>query len=214
MTRSTMIPSNRTALCTAKISALSVAMLLMQSNMAFAAVNPLVQIIDNLANVDYDVAAVKQHGTSNKVQVKVSALPEYGIGLTKQPVQTVMPNALVSWVNVLSNTSYSDQTVELTLDVAPTLSNIKIYQDLNKNGIIDSSDSEVIFNNLNAQILLGHSESIQLIVQALSDPNGKTDDTAEIQLGAIVLEDLLLPLILRTNSLSSSLRLISPRQIR
>ncbi|PKG36361.1 MULTISPECIES: SdrD B-like domain-containing protein [Psychrobacter] len=189
MTRSTMIPSNRTALCTAKISALSVAMLLMQSNMAFAAVNPLVQIIDNLANVDYDVAAVKQHGTSNKVQVKVSALPEYGIGLTKQPVQTVMPNALVSWVNVLSNTSYSDQTVELTLDVAPTLSNIKIYQDLNKNGIIDSSDSEVIFNNLNAQILLGHSESIQLIVQALSDPNGKTDDTAEIQLGAIVLED-------------------------
>ncbi|CAN6960894.1 DUF11 domain-containing protein [Psychrobacter okhotskensis] len=189
MTRSTMTPSNRTALCTAKISALSVAMLLMQSNMAFAAVNPLVQIIDNLANVDYDVAAVKQHGTSNQVQVKVSALPEYGIGLTKQPVQTVMPNALVSWVNVLSNTSYSNQTVELTLDVAPTLSNIKIYQDLNKNGIIDSADSEVIFNNLSAQILLGHSESIQLIVQALSDPNGKTDDTAEIQLGAIVLED-------------------------
>ncbi|NRD70062.1 DUF11 domain-containing protein [Psychrobacter okhotskensis] len=189
MTRSTMTPSNRTALCTAKISALSVAMLLMQSNMAFAAVNPLVQIIDNLANVDYDVEAVKQHGTSNQVQVKVSALPEYGIGLTKQPVQTVMPNALVSWVNVLSNTSYSNQTVELTLDVAPTLSNIKIYQDLNKNGIIDGSDSEVIFNNLSAQIKLGYSESIQLIVQALSDPNGKTDDTAEIQLGAIVLED-------------------------
>ena len=189
MTRSTMIPSNRTALCTAKISALSVAMLLMQSNMAFAAVNPLVQIIDNLANVDYDLEAVKQHGTSNQVQVKVSALPEYGIGLTKQPVQTVIPNALVSWVNVLSNTSYSNQTVELTLDIASTLSNIKIYQDLNKNGIIDSSDSEVIFDNLNAQILLGHSESIQLIVQALSDPNGKTDDTAEIQIGAIVLED-------------------------
>ncbi len=189
MTRSTMTPSNRTALCTAKISALSVAMLLMQSNMAFAAVNPLVQIIDNLANIDYDVEAVKQHGTSNQVQVQVSALPEYGIGLTKQPVQTVMPNALVNWVNVLSNTSYSNQTVELTLDIAPTLSNIKIYQDLNKNGIIDSSDSEVIFNNLSAQIKLGYSESIQLIVQALSDPNGKTDDTAEIQLGAIVLED-------------------------
>ena len=189
MTRSTMTPSNRTALCTAKISALSVAMLLMQSNMAFAAANPLVQIIDNLANIDYDVEAVKQHGTSNQVQVKVSALPEYGISLTKQPLLTVLPNALVNWVNVLSNTSYSNQTVELTLDVAPTLSNIKIYQDLNKNGIIDSSDSEVIFNNLSAQIKLGYSESIQLIVQALSDPNGKTDDTAEIQLGAIVLED-------------------------
>ena len=189
MTLSTMTPSNRTALCTAKISALSVAMLLMQSNMAFAAVNPLVQIIDNLANVDYDVEAVKQHGTSNQVQVKVSALPEYGIGLTKQPVQTVMPNALVSWVNVLSNTSYSDQTVELTLDVAPTLSNIKIYQDLNKNGVVDSGDTEVIFDNLSTQIKLGHSESIQFIVQALSDANGKSGDTADIKIGAVVLED-------------------------
>lgn len=201
MTRSTMTPSNRTALCTAKISALSVAMLLMQSNIAFAAVNPLVQIIDNLANVDYDVEAVKQHGTSNQVQVKVSALPEYGIGLTKQPVQTVMPNALVSWVNVLSNTSYSNQTVELTLNVAPTLSNIKVYQDLNKNGIIDAADSEIIFNNLRAQIKLGHSESIQLIVQALSDANGRSGDTADIKIGAVVLEDPSVAMVNATDKL-------------
>lgn len=194
MTLSTMTPSNRTALCSAKISALSVAMLLMQSNIASAAdeVNPNLQIINNIANANYKVNNQNDFtisSTSNQVQVKASSLPEYGISLTKQPVQTVMPNTLVNWVNVLSNTSYSNQTVELTLDVSPTLSNIKIYQDLNKNGIIDSSDREVIFNNLSAQILLGHSESIQLIVQALSDPNGKTDDTAEIQLGAIVLED-------------------------
>ena len=201
MTRSTMTPSNRTALCTAKISALSVAMLLIQSNIAFAAVNPLVQIIDNLANVDYDVEAVKQHGTSNQVQVKVSALPEYGIGLTKQPVQTVMPNALVSWVNVLSNTSYSNQTVELTLNVAPTLSNIKVYQDLNKNGIIDAADSEITFDSLRAQIKLGHSESIQLIVQALSDPNGKSGDSADIKIGAVVLEDPSVAMVNATDKL-------------
>ena len=201
MTRSTMTPSNRTALCTAKISALSVAMLLMQSNMAFAAVNPLVQIIDNLANVDYDVEAVKQHGTSNQVQIKVSALPEYGIDLTKQPVQTVMPNALVSWVNVLSNTSYSNQTVELTLNIAPTLSNIKVYQDLNKNGIIDGADDELIFDNLRAQIKLGHSESIQLIVQALSDRNGKSGDTADIKIGAVVLEDSSVAMVNATDKL-------------
>ncbi|MBO6225164.1 MAG: DUF11 domain-containing protein, partial [Psychrobacter sp.] len=126
---------------------------------------------------------------SNKVQVKVSNLPEYGISLTQQPLLTVMPNALVNWVNVLTNTSYSDETVKLTLDVSPTLSNLKVYQDLNKNGIVDSADSEILFDNLSAQIKLGHNESLQLIVQALSDANGKSGDTADIKIGAVVLED-------------------------
>lgn len=198
MTLSVMTPSNRTALCTAKISALSLAMLLIQSNMAFAATdshsaaNPNLQIINNIANATYNVnnqTDVTISSTSNQVQVKASALPEYGISLSQQPILTVMPNALVNWVNVLNNTSYSNQTVELTLNIAPALSNIKVYQDLNKNGIIDGADSEIIFDNLRAQIKLGHSESIQLIVQALSDPNGKSGDTANIKIGAVVLED-------------------------
>lgn len=192
MTLSIMTPSNRTALCTAKISALSLAMLLMQSNMAFAAPESLVQIINNTAQATYNVN--KQNdiaitSASNKVQVKVSNLPEYGISLTQQPLLTVMPNALVNWVNVLTNTSYSDETVKLTLNVSPTLSNLKVYQDLNKNGIVDSADSEILFDNLSGQIKLGHNESLQLIVQALSDANGKSGDTADIKIGAVVLED-------------------------
>ena len=205
MTSLVLNTSKHITLCTAKISALSLAMLLMQSNMAFAAPNPNLQIITNIANADYDVDAVKQTSTSNQVQVKSSALPEFGINLSEQPVKTVAPNTVVNWNNTLTNTSFSDQTVELTLDIAPTLSNIKIYQDLNKNGIIDSADSEVIFNNLSAQIKLGQSESIQLIVQALSDPNGNADDTAEIQLGAIVLED---PSI--TASITDKLVIVEP----
>ena len=194
MTLSTMTPSNRTALCSAKISALSLAMLLMQSNIAIAAdaANPKLQIINNIANASYNVnnqTDVTISSTSNQVQVKASDLPEYGIELTQQPLLTVMPNALVNWVNVLSNTSYSNQTVELTLAVSPTLSNLKVYQDLNKNGVVDSGDTEVIFDNLSAQIKLGHSESIQFIVQALSDANGKSGDTADIKIGAVVLED-------------------------
>lgn len=189
MTLSTMTPSNRTALCTAKISTLSLAMLLMQSNIAFAAPNSLVQIIDNIAEVEYSVEMTKQFGTSNLVQIKASDLPEYGISLTQQPLLTVMPSTLVNWVNVLNNTSYSDQTVKLTLDVSPTLSNLKVYQDLNKNGIVDGGDTEILFDNLSAQIKLGHNESIQLIVQALSDANGESGDTADIKIGAVVLED-------------------------
>ncbi|MGM8901683.1 MULTISPECIES: hypothetical protein [unclassified Psychrobacter] len=166
----------------------------MQSNIVIAAddINPNLQVINNIANASYNVnsqTGVVISSTSNQVQVKASALPEYGISLSNQPIQTVEPNSVVNWVNVLTNTSYSNQTVELTLDVAPSLSNIRVYRDLNNNGVIDGEDSEVIFDNLTTQIKLGQSESIQLIVQALSDPSGKSGDTASIKLGAVVLED-------------------------
>ncbi|MGM8884380.1 hypothetical protein ACS8FD_00385 [Psychrobacter sp. 1U2] len=163
----------------------------MQSNIAIAAddTNPNLQIIKNTANASYDVGSVEQSSTSNQVQVKSSALPEYGIELTQPLIQTVEPNATVHWINVLKNTSYSNQTVELSLDVAPSLSNVKVYQDLNNNGIIDGEDREIIFDSLTTQIKLGQSESIQLIVQALSDVNGKSGDTADIKIGAVVLED-------------------------
>ncbi|MDE0491579.1 hypothetical protein NK638_08580 [Psychrobacter sp. A3] len=214
MTKSLMTPSNRITLHTAKISALTAAMLLMQSNMAFAAPTTLVQTINNIANASYDVNSIKQNSISNQVQVKASALPEYGINLTQQPVRTVAPNTLVNWVNVLSNTSYSDQTIELTLDVSPTLSNLKVYQDLNKNGIVDSGDTQLILDNMSAQIKLGQSENIQFIVQALSDANGKDGDTADIKIGAVVLEDPSVTSVSATDSLviiESGIKFTTPK---
>lgn len=214
MTKSLMTPSNRITLHTAKISALSAAMLLMQSNMAFAAPTTLVQTINNIANASYDVNSIKQNSISNQVQIKASALSEYGINLTQQPVRTVAPNTLVNWVNVLSNTSYSDQTVELTLDVSPTLSNLKVYQDLNKNGIVDSGDTQLILDNMSAQIKLGQSENIQFIVQALSDANGKDGDTADIKIGAVVLEDPSVTSVSATDSLviiESGIKFTTPK---
>ena len=206
MTLSTLTPSNRGTLCTAKISALSLAMLLMQSNIAMAVVaaNPNLQIINNTAKASYNVdnkSDVVLSTTSNQVQVKASALPEYGISLTRPPVQTVAPNTIVNWLNVLTNTSYSDETVELTLDVAPSLSNIKVYQDLNNNGIVDGEDKQILFDNLTTQIKLGQAESIQLIVQALSDANGNSGDSADIKIGVVVLEDLSVSKASATDSL-------------
>ncbi|WP_288999627.1 hypothetical protein [uncultured Psychrobacter sp.] len=201
---------------TAKISALSFAMLLIQSNIAIAAddTNPNLQIIKNTANASYAVDAVEQSSISNQVQVKASALPEYGINLTQQPLRTVAPNTLVNWVNVLSNTSYSDQTIELTLDVAPSLSNLKVYQDLNKNGIVDSGDTQLTLDNMSAQIKLGQSENIQFIVQALSDANGKDGDTADIKIGAVVLEDPSVTSVSATDSLviiESGIKFTTPK---
>ncbi|WP_299066280.1 hypothetical protein [uncultured Psychrobacter sp.] len=178
---------------TAKISALSFAMLLMQSNIAIAAddTNPNLQIIKNTANASYNVSgdsSVDLSSTSNQVQVKSSALPEYGIELTQPLIQTVEPNTTVNWINVLTNTSYSMQTVELTL--TPTsVTNVALYQDLNDNGIVDEGDRQIMLDNLTAQITLGQTESIQLIVQALTDRNAASDDTADIKIGAVVLED-------------------------
>lgn len=192
MTFSVLNTSKSLTSCTAKVSALTFAMLLMQSNTVFAAPNANVQLIDNIANASYSVngqTSITISSTSNQVQVRSSALPEFGITLSQLPVKTVAPNTIVNWSNTLTNTSFSDQTVELTLDIAPSLSNIKVYQDLNNNGIVDSADRQVILDGVSTQIKLGQSESIQLIVQALSDPNGTSGDTANIQLGAVVLED-------------------------
>lgn len=199
-----ILTTSNTSSHTAKVSALTLAMLLMQSNTALAAPGSLVQLIDNVANASYTVknqSDVTIKSDSNKVRVKASALPEYGIELTQPATQTVEPSTTVNWINVLKNTSYSDQTVDLTLTVPDTLSNIKIYQDLNNNGIVDGDDQQLLLDNLSTQIKLGQSESIQLIVQALSDANAQDGDTAEIQLGAVVTEDPSLKEVIATDSL-------------
>ena len=192
MTTHIVNTSKHITLGTAKISALSLAMLLMQSNTAFAATSDALQIINNIANASYNVgneSDVTLTSDSNQVQVKASALAEYGIDLTEPSRQTIEPGKTVNWVNVLKNTSYSDQTIDLTLTVPTSVSNIKIYQDLNNNGILDSEDQQLLLDNLSTQIKLGQSESIQLIIEALSDVNARAGDTANITIGATVVED-------------------------
>jgi len=197
MTLSVMTPSNRTALCTAKISALSLAMLLMQSNTALAAPNPLLQIIENTANASYNVSgdsSVDLSSTSNQVQVKSSALVEYGVTLESPPRQTVAPGAPVSWTNILTNPSYSDETIKLTIEIPKSVSNVIVYQDLNNDGIANANEQIVLDNTVieqikTAQIKLGQASSINLIVEALSDPNGQEGDLADIKIGAVVIED-------------------------
>ncbi|MEJ6066812.1 hypothetical protein MT378_03530, partial [Psychrobacter sp. 16-Bac2893] len=162
--------------------------------MAFAAPNTAVQTINNIANASYYVdsqATIVISSTSNQVSVQSSAFPQYGISLTSPLTKTIAPGSTVSWKNLLTNTSYSDQTIDLSLTIPNSLSNIKLYQDLNNNGRFDDGvDKEIkLNNNLTAQITLGQSESIELTIQALSDTNAKADDIASIKLGAAVVED-------------------------
>ena len=95
MTSTVINTSKSITLCTAKISALSFAMLLMQSNTASAATDTLVQLINNTAQASYNIdseTSTTISTDSNQVQVKASNLPEYGISLTQHALRTVMPN--------------------------------------------------------------------------------------------------------------------------
>ena len=194
MTAHLMTSSKHMPLCTAKVSALTLAMFLMQSNTALAAPNPLLQFIENTANASYVInnsTNFNLNSTSNQVSVQSSAFPQHGVSLTSPPRKTVAPGGSVSWKNVLTNTSYSDQTIDLTLSVANSLSNIKVYQDLNNNGRFDEGvDKEIkLDKNLTAQITLGRNESLELIIEAISDTNAEADDTASIKIGAVIVED-------------------------
>ncbi|WP_201585529.1 DUF11 domain-containing protein [Psychrobacter sp. HII-4] len=190
MTKPTMTAFKRTAGCTAKISTLTLAMLLMQSNMAAAA--PAVQIINNTAKVSFNLGSQTGNtltATSNTVQVKSSTPIIYGLTLSEPLPKTVSPGTIVNWVNVLENTSTDEANFELTMAPEETLSNLKVYQDLNSNGIIDEGDREILLKNLTAQIKLNQEESIQLIIQALTSAEAQDSDTSNIQLGATIVED-------------------------
>ena len=189
MTAHLMTSFKHMPLRTAKVSALTLAMFLMQSNTALAAPNPLLQFIENTANASYVVnngTNFNLNSTSNQVSVNSSVPIVYNISLTQPPVQTIAPGANVSWLNILKNTSDGDATVELSWSIPSTLSNLQVYQDINKNGLIDAGD--LLLSNL-SQIIIGQEESIQLIIQALTDIDARDGDIIDIELGAVVVED-------------------------
>ncbi|AMN67693.1 DUF11 domain-containing protein [Psychrobacter sp. P11G5] len=189
MTFHCIAQSTRLSAKAAKLSALTAAILIMQSNSAAAATSDVLSIIDNIANAHYYVSndkAVLLTSTSNQVKVQASALEKYDLRLSQSPLQTVASGSEVIWKNLLTNNSYSDETIALSYDIPSSLSNFTVYQDINKDGLIDSDD--LLITNLNS-IKIGQGESIQLIVQALTDRNAKDGDTADIKIGAVVVED-------------------------
>ncbi|WP_367106089.1 hypothetical protein [uncultured Psychrobacter sp.] len=189
MTFHSIAQSTRLSVKAAKLSALTAAMLVMQSNSATAAPSTVLNIIDNIANAQFYINNNKGllfSSNSNKVQVQASSLNEYDLLLSQPAIQTVTPNSTITWQNILTNNSYSDETVTLSYDYSSSLSNFKVYQDINENGLIDKDDVLVTDNRI---INLNQGQSIQLIVQATTDVNVKDGDTASIKINAVVVED-------------------------
>ncbi|WP_201566231.1 SdrD B-like domain-containing protein [Psychrobacter immobilis] len=201
MTSHVLNTSKSLTSATAKVSALTLAMLLMQSNMAFAA--PIVTVIQNTAQISFSIDNKNDalfNMRSNTVQVEASTPIVYGLSLSQATPKTVSPGDLASWVNVLKNNSTDEATFNLNITSEKTLSNLKVYQDLNNNGIIDEADRELILDNLSAQIKLQQAESIQLIVQTLVSKEAQDGDTVDIKLGATIVEDPSVSAALATDS--------------
>ncbi len=168
------------------LTALSVSMLLMQANVAFAENGKGITNITNIASTNYSVGSARQNSTSNPVSFKSLTLPQYAVSITEPPVQTVKAGSTVQWVNVLSNNGTFDETLALSYEYPNSLSNFKVYQDINKNGLIDANETALINPN---QIKIGQGESIQLIVQALLSDSAQNNNSADIKIGVVVVED-------------------------
>ncbi|WP_352338330.1 SdrD B-like domain-containing protein [Psychrobacter sp. 16-MNA-CIBAN-0192] len=172
-----------------KLSVLTTAMLLMQSNFAMAASSPLVISIDNIASAKYHFQNDRMPltTTSNRVQVQASPLQKHDILLTKASQQTITAGDTVRWKNTLTNNSYSEETILLSYDYPNTLSNFKVYQDINNNGIFDAGDIDFTQTKT---IKLRPNTSVELTVEALSNTQGRDGDNAAITFGATVAEDM------------------------
>ncbi|MEC5210219.1 putative repeat protein (TIGR01451 family) [Psychrobacter sp. PL15] len=190
MTAHLMTSSKHMPLRTAKVSALTLAMFLMQSNTALAAPNPLLQFIENTANASYVVnngTNFNLSSTSNQVSVQSSEFGEYDIELKKATLQTVAPGDKVYWKNELVNKSSNGVlNVEISLEKESALSGLQFYVDINKNGKLDG-DEKWLPSGSQIQIKHGASESLDLIIRALT--NDSTTDKDKITVGAIVVDD-------------------------
>ena len=184
---------NITSKLTVSLTSLTLAMLLIQSNSTLAATQIVAATssgpikVDNIANARYGVngdSSVVLSSQSNQVHLEASSLPRFALDITQPPIQTVTAGTTVKWVNVLTNSSYSDETIDLSYLYPDTLSNFKVYLDINKNGLIDPDDPL-----LPSQIKIGHGESIQIIFQALASEDMQDGDTANIKIDASVVED-------------------------
>lgn len=187
------LPSNITSKLSVSLTSLTLAMLLIQSNSTLAATQIVAGSssgpikVDNIANARYGVngdSSVVLSSQSNQVHLEASSLPRFALDITQPPIQTVTAGTTVKWVNVLTNSSYSDETIDLSYLYPDTLSNFKVYLDINKNGLIDPDDPL-----LPSQIKIGHGESIQIIFQALASEDMQDGDTANIKIDASVVED-------------------------
>ena len=199
------IGSHNRSFCAARLSGLTVAICLSHMQTAAAAESVLPKLIPaatsaeqarllenilltNTAGAAFNRGAQASNVMSNTVTVELQR-PRlfYAIELTTPPIKIISDqkqSQLVEWRNTLTNNSNTSATISLESSLPAALSELKIYQDNNNNGVIDAGDTL-----LPETIVLPHDTSINLIVQAKVKPTLGNGATAQLGLKAVVAED-------------------------
>ncbi|WP_227691517.1 SdrD B-like domain-containing protein [Psychrobacter aestuarii] len=175
----------------------------MQSHSALAA-SVIVDTIENTADARYTISDTQTtlNVASNTVELQTANADQYSIAFSGGSNQVVMAGDKVTWKNSITNTGYDAVTINLNFEYPSSLSNFEVYQDLNKNGIVDAGDR--LITGLD-QIKLGQSERLDLIIQAVTDKNAADGSRIDIKLGATVVEDSSI-----TASVTDSLVVVTP----
>lgn len=190
--------------CLARLSGLSLAILLVNiqptlaADMASSTAKSTAQpsqpnaldkiLLANTATAKFNRNNEDLSASSNTVTIELEKpTPRYAIDLTRPPIKTINGNGQsqrIEWNNTLTNNSNSIASIILNHTQPDTLSDFKIYQDINKNGVLD--DNDVLVPDM---ITLKRGESIDLIVQANTSPTFEDGDSAQVTIDAVVLED-------------------------
>lgn len=164
------------------LNALAASMLLAQHAHA-AAPAPGVQIT-NIAYASFISSSNEARSVqSNEVAVDVALL--YAVDLSAAPQQIIEPGDQVQWLNTLTNLSNEKANIDLKTAFDSTyLSNIKVYWDTDRDGVISAKDLEIT-----APIALQAGEQIQLIVRAATSVDLTHNQVADVRLNATIVED-------------------------
>lgn len=167
-----------------KVNALSVsafASTLLFAQQGHTAMPMAGQMIQNIAYASYEVR--DQSGTqliesvqSNPVNIEVANL--YGLNLQPDQLSPVEAGSKVIWLNEVHNLSNTVAWFDFKTSTVKDLSNIKIYLDVNKDGVFDLSDT-LLTDGLQLQ----SGEKIHLWV--IADTSTQTLDQSEIKLPLI-----------------------------
>lgn len=164
-----------------KIDTLSVsafASALFFAQQSHAAMPAAGQMIQNIAYASYEVSdsndgQLLKTTQSNAVNIEIAKF--YGLELFPSQLQQVEAGSKVIWLNQVTNTSNTDAWFDFKTSNVKDLTNIKIYFDMNQNGVFDISD--VL---LEQGISLQPNQTIHLWVVA--DTSSQTTDQAKLEL--------------------------------
>ena len=140
--------------------------------------------ISNQASATYELADVTVNLLSNRVQVTVA--PVEGVSLTADNARQAPLGAPVSLPHRLTNTgnvatSYTLSALNLTGDDGD-LSDLRIYSDLNGDGVADSGEPRL--DEGAAPILLNPGQSADLIVSGKMPLSARAGQNARVQINA------------------------------